>query len=1047
LGTIEIQSPTALSTPVIFTAATDTLLAKYKGHLISSIGMVAENNNQRKIMMDNYGNYHMVYASGGEIWYTKSTDGGATWSPEEQLSDGTGANANPSLYCETGGSTDYVRVVWVDAATTTCNYRDSTYNHGSGQESWNSTQQVLTGGKNAAAWMPVVTQYGWVACNHLFGSGGSITLAARSVSGTWNTTTVPGSDSQSCNPAIVAMPESCYVVYGEGSNGTIQFNTAYTINDSTFTWGTTTNISNGCGHTSNAAPSMDWDSQLGYMYAAWHGWDSTTNENEIVVRRYVWNAGWGSTFQCFGSGLPSSPTPPSFYNPVVRALGSNYNMLLTWWSSDNTIRAARYITGYGWGAYNLGVSTAQKVTISNQSNGTTGKYLYITNSSAPYQLTFATDSGYNPWTLATANQSTIIGGTQNNNQRKLYYESSSKLHEVFESGGEVFYRQSTNGGSSWQYTTELSSGSGGNSAPCITMIGSYPTVVWQQTIGSNYDLLVIRSTNDGSSWGTPAFLQSNFACTSPGPLPTVSGYSTGAGFISYRTSSGLSFSKTTNSGGAWTTPAAISGTSEKYNQPSSAMYTTYWSSDQANIAYASDSAAGSPQIYSTYYAIEANTWGTLFNLTSIVPSRYTQHANPCLAVTSNTSYKTVHVVWDAYDTQGEGRVIIHDKGTFESFGSTYSVIAYESQYKPSITGNSSDSAWVVFQNSFGTGTWKAHYYYTGSIWQWGYQSYISTGYDPSLSVGSVPAKYLWIDGSGTPYQINNSSETLSKPADAGPSSWAYSRELNVFDPASGANVTFEIGTSSLVRQSVGSTNLSFSVTPSDSILIGVGTLMSEGAIGPFSLGVDADSITIPFSVSGHLLSQLLQNGTGSVSLQLVNNETGAVVATFGTTDLSTVTEGAVNSYMLSVGIGAFGTATPSQFTIRPVINGLKNSGSFIASVGHVYRGQNVPAQKVSVTLGRTPGSQPKPMTYELSQCYPNPFNPTTEIRYALPTSGYVVLKVFDVTGREVSTLVNGNQQAGYKSVKFDASNLPSGVYYYRLQAGNFTDVKKLVVMK
>ncbi len=86
-------------------------------------------------------------------------------------------------------------------------------------------------------------------------------------------------------------------------------------------------------------------------------------------------------------------------------------------------------------------------------------------------------------------------------------------------------------------------------------------------------------------------------------------------------------------------------------------------------------------------------------------------------------------------------------------------------------------------------------------------------------------------------------------------------------------------------------------------------------------------------------------------------------------------------------------------------------------------------------------------TVVLSQSYPNPFNPTTRISYNLPTNAYVVLKVYDVIGREVAVLVNSYQEAGFRSAEFNASSLPSGVYFYHLQVGNFSDVKKMLLMK
>ncbi len=88
-----------------------------------------------------------------------------------------------------------------------------------------------------------------------------------------------------------------------------------------------------------------------------------------------------------------------------------------------------------------------------------------------------------------------------------------------------------------------------------------------------------------------------------------------------------------------------------------------------------------------------------------------------------------------------------------------------------------------------------------------------------------------------------------------------------------------------------------------------------------------------------------------------------------------------------------------------------------------------------------------PEQFELGQNYPNPFNPSTKITYALPISGAVTLKVYDVVGREVASLVNGYQAAGSYNVQFNASHLSTGIYFYSLKAGNFSQVKKMMLVK
>jgi hypothetical protein len=104
-----------------------------------------------------------------------------------------------------------------------------------------------------------------------------------------------------------------------------------------------------------------------------------------------------------------------------------------------------------------------------------------------------------------------------------------------------------------------------------------------------------------------------------------------------------------------------------------------------------------------------------------------------------------------------------------------------------------------------------------------------------------------------------------------------------------------------------------------------------------------------------------------------------------------------------------------------------------------------PVKIFTVTKVRQEKSIPK--TFALFQNFPNPFNPTTIINYQLPSNSHVSLKIYDVLGREVATLVNEQQGAGYYGVNFDAGNLPSGVYFYRISAGKFVSVKKLVVVK
>jgi hypothetical protein len=122
-------------------------------------------------------------------------------------------------------------------------------------------------------------------------------------------------------------------------------------------------------------------------------------------------------------------------------------------------------------------------------------------------------------------------------------------------------------------------------------------------------------------------------------------------------------------------------------------------------------------------------------------------------------------------------------------------------------------------------------------------------------------------------------------------------------------------------------------------------------------------------------------------------------------------------------------------------------------VGVVWVGLDGSDRKVyydrynAIATNVTPSNGGVPDTYTLKQNYPNPFNPTTTIEFAVPKNEFVTVKVFDILGREVQTLVAENLNAGSYKTRFNADQLSSGVYLYQLRAGNFVQTKKLTLMK
>jgi len=104
--------------------------------------------------------------------------------------------------------------------------------------------------------------------------------------------------------------------------------------------------------------------------------------------------------------------------------------------------------------------------------------------------------------------------------------------------------------------------------------------------------------------------------------------------------------------------------------------------------------------------------------------------------------------------------------------------------------------------------------------------------------------------------------------------------------------------------------------------------------------------------------------------------------------------------------------------------------------------------KMSATItGISPRETAVIRSYELTQNYPNPFNPITTIDYSLQSRSDISLIVFDLNGQEVARLIDEERAAGKHSVKWDASNLASAIYFYRLKAGNFVQTKKMALLK
>lgn len=241
--------------------------------------------------------------------------------------------------------------------------------------------------------------------------------------------------------------------------------------------------------------------------------------------------------------------------------------------------------------------------------------------------------------------------------------------------------------------------------------------------------------------------------------------------------------------------------------------------------------------------------------------------------------------------------------------------------------------------------------------------------------------------------------------------------------------------------------------PSDMALDNTGNIIITGVTNSDVSGNQSDYATIKYDPSGNILFSAIYNGTANnndSATALTIDDEGNIFVTGKSTGAGTSFDCVTIEYSQS-GSQKYITRYNRDGNSNDVANSIKLDSfkdSYITG-GSALTGsyQDLLAIKYSKISGITVISNSAPLNYSLQQNYPNPFNPETKINYSLPVNSNVSIKVSDVLGNDIATLVNEFQNPGIYSVAWNAENYPSGVYYYSLKTDKFTETKRMLLIK
>ena len=627
-----------------------------------------------------------------------------------------------------------------------------------------------------------------------------------------------------------------------------------------------------------------------------------------------------------------------------------------------------------------------------------------------------------------------------NGARILLKDGSGFLHNVVNSGGEIVYRKSTDGGTSWGNVRVLSADNGANEAPSLALLPSggstYLQAVWQRKLSNDYyELWYSKSTDGGGMWTDPDILpgassiqvsysQSN-ASGAPGPTPVVTAMngSNTKLLCVWAQYNGLKY-KTTNDLNSWSgtissVPSSVNG------DPWCPSLSTYGLSPQKAYLIYSERYIG---MWSQSFDANNGTWSSRISAGSGAYERY-----PSMALYGDG----MNAVWSRWN--GSQYVIRYRSGSYNSWSGYVSDFTVSSlnSFFPAITFYTDYYSQRKMTSVWHTSDWSVYQRITYPEGGWINYNYLlsSNACYPNITSdweGSGTPKMTWTNLGSSPYPPPYTSILSSQnlPKNANVDRAIATRGIEMNDKTSGA--TYSITLKGLPFKKVDPTTVGKLDLNSALELLETETF-SPNAGQKMSLEIETSVFEPDTLASGELRT----------SSRRVTQNLSVVFDV--TSDDMTIGEYAVYAGQLSQTKvdRTFDLSDFSATTIRlkpRFTTSIKDTPDVEYLVVEGSGAVNFESPEAVTPINVIPSG------FSISS-YPNPSNPTSKIQVNIPRKGMVSVKIYDMLGREIVDLHDGYLRAGYYSFIFDGSHLTSGTYFCRTIFEGHVTTQKLLLVK